>query len=1340
MQEHLVTKGFVCTVRSVEQSSACVVTLSGEELRIFFDFQIPSCASHGVHKRWVKNLRQAAGTSEKLKILGASFTSNRTWRITESSFCLRQCQILSGHDLRLFEAFTEKLPTQSSYPLIAASASSIEQSSVGVQQARCWQLCPLHDSHFSTIEPEGSDEHPRFDAGIASSVCAVRTVADGCIEHAMPIRIATGSTPAELIEAETKLNFWESVMVLGDHDDDDDDVPLNHVELSQGSPILLSCVSCKVPKVSSGITLRWPTGACMLELMPHESLSGVTYDQTEVDRFEWTDANGFPFPKFKLIAHHGEFMTKHDFQWPVHKTENQILLVRVVGKEISTQVVQHSSGETIQDLLHAEQIMVGPSVQVVGARNRLAEVEPLSTNLCSVPVVAVHFASPTGLVSIEIHDGDEISKHWVKRGTRLFEVFAFKPFHVAVDNEGFEMPWDMPIYQRVLITVSQRDDEMRSQTCSPTIPYEVETPHEIQQPDLQKDSGLTSIVRNATAEFQAKLLALVKVKQLNPERELAAQRLVMLCQHGAAMGDDEMTLHLKYVQTHSKAKVIGILSWHEEVNMWISSPLWVQDVLDDESQQAIAVIFHSNHWIPVHFNPGECCVTYWNGVALPANMTDRLCQVVAQGCEAQCRFVPTEDITGWCGFQALAVLFSIAACQDPINEQVDGPSLIEQLVEPTLLEKYQCRMSECPDPFLLNFASALRASFAQSQSRSPTSPSFHGKGHQDAQPSALLKNAGRIAGILIAKGHQSEEAMQVAQQLAEMNLAKCRNLGSVKENKAYSIILESCVEHQIEIKSLSTSQAVQRLQAFFRSKRPQRSQAKASEVDITKVTFLPKTFMIQNGEFVTPQQAWSPATKGLAIGNPKEVQHLADQAKLITEEANSVLTSMEITCKDPVKCNAMVVPVQDAVGNKALVRMYITHFGTKPVVRVPPKDGTISLPKFATLSLTVYREHADANFWQMFAGAPAKTLLAVLRDDPSAMPVSQIFSRRWTLDSKQVDPKIANMFSMLATVNDQEAHQWLKRSGFTQPPVYVSLKRSHEGDNSEAFRVIWTSKRLCEVVAATGSVKSQMGIVFKSPSSFGIRVPVGDFAESWKLVKGSAEVPTQLECNHKFIISALPPNITGTDLEAWGKEVGWQFRVLRKFSDSKYLVGSPNEPPTDQLSLNGHDVLLKEYVDFLRPKGQIVAGHLQVDIPNVGEQKDDLDPWAGKSIAPPAPPVSGGSGPWANYRSTTAPSRSSTVGGLSSEVADQHASRISTMESELQVLKEQIQNQHADNQHRFQQMDSKISNVSSQLRDSLQEALQEQSRSLIATFETLMRGSPKSNDKPNRSRSPKAKS
>ena len=99
--------------------------------------------------------------------------------------------------------------------------------------------------------------------------------------------------------------------------------------------------------------------------------------------------------------------------------------------------------------------------------------------------------------------------------------------------------------------------------------YEVEPPHEVQRQTCRKINVLYQLSDMQQRKFQAKL-ALVRVNQWNPKPILAVKRLVMLCRHGAVVGDDEMTVHLWYIQAHSRLNVIGILSWHASMNIWVS--------------------------------------------------------------------------------------------------------------------------------------------------------------------------------------------------------------------------------------------------------------------------------------------------------------------------------------------------------------------------------------------------------------------------------------------------------------------------------------------------------------------------------------------------------------------------------------------------------------------------------------------------------------------------------------------------------------------------------------------------------------------------------------------------
>ena len=91
--------------------------------------------------------------------------------------------------------------------------------------------------------------------------------------------------------------------------------------------------------------------------------------------------------------------------------------------------------------------------------------------------------------------------------------------------------------------------------------YEVEPPHEVQRQTCRKINVLYQLSDMQQRKFQAKL-ALVRVNQWNPKPILAVKRLVMMDRHGAVVGDDEMTVHLRCIQVHSSLNVIGLASFH----------------------------------------------------------------------------------------------------------------------------------------------------------------------------------------------------------------------------------------------------------------------------------------------------------------------------------------------------------------------------------------------------------------------------------------------------------------------------------------------------------------------------------------------------------------------------------------------------------------------------------------------------------------------------------------------------------------------------------------------------------------------------------------------------------
>lgn len=134
------------------------------------------------------------------------------------------------------------------------------------------------------------------------------------------------------------------------------------------------------------------------------------------------------------------------------------------------------------------------------------------------------------------------------------------------------------------------------------------------------------------------------------------------------------------------------------------------------------------------------------------------------------------------------------------------------------------------------------------------------------------------------------------------------------------------------------------------------------------------------------------------------------------------------------------------------------------------------------------------------------------------------------------------------------------------------------------------------------------------------------------------------------------------------------------------------------------------------------------------------DPWAPAAAGSKDRRTTGGV--WARYKPTSKPEAMQVEpsDGATDMIVKQ-ANRLTEVETQLRTLQEQMNADQKANQARFQQLDCNVQNMGSQLKITLEEALKQQSASLISTFDALLKRSPrnelsKEND---RSRSPREK-
>ena len=228
-------------------------------------------------------------------------------------------------------------------------------------------------------------------------------------------------------------------------------------------------------------------------------------------------------------------------------------------------------------------------------------------------------------------------------------------------------------------------------------------------------------------------------------------------------------------------------------------------------------------------------------------------------------------------------------------------------------------------------------------------------------------------------------------------------------------------------------------------------------------------------------------------------------------------------------------------------------------------------------------------------------------------------------------------------------------------------------------------------------------------------------------------MPSQVQSKFKYIFDGLPKGVSGPTIEAWAAETKWQIRVLKKFQDGRFLVGSDTVKPEVRLSLNGHEILIVEHQDRKPHPRPLVAGTLKSsDLGRDPFTIDGGDPWQ-KLLRPVSQVTSRPNNAWANYRpSSDTPMTDGdgpgTSGDPSEHILKQQSERITSIEAKMQTLEARLAEGQDSNNQKFETIEANICGIEQSLKGSLKEALSQQSEQLLATFESLRKRSPRSKD------------
>ena len=407
------------------------------------------------------------------------------------------------------------------------------------------------------------------------------------------------------------------------------------------------------------------------------------------------------------------------------------------------------------------------------------------------------------------------------------------------------------------------------------------------------------------------------------------------------IGDDEMAFMLSYAEEKSGIGFAGIYQWDAELGL-SKKDSGTTKLTEHKFGSRFGALVIQDHWIPFVITHGtDLCsvVDYGHSFEIPKPLLQKLCLQIFGHPRVIGHWVELLPEPGWCGFAAVSWILSkfatpvYARSMDEIQPHI---LQIQEIAGVELWSKIWNIEQRCPSD-RWKWVILLRHEFIISQITSPTVPVLHAGGHEDA---VLLKARGKIASVLISKGHQAKESIEIAETISRQlgGSKQVKQFAHQKEESIYHGVIERCQKSGIPISQAAQSAAAEKLQKFFRSKQ-QAKKGPTINFRLHDVSFPANAFADPNGDPLAVQENWTIVTRGVAIADPAEVQEVADAGRLVSTECCGALTLSAIKTTGLITSELITVQVTDAFQNKALIRVFLTQLGSKKVMKVPAKTS-----------------------------------------------------------------------------------------------------------------------------------------------------------------------------------------------------------------------------------------------------------------------------------------------------------------------------------------------------------------------------------------------------------------
>ena len=267
------------------------------------------------------------------------------------------------------------------------------------------------------------------------------------------------------------------------------------------------------------------------------------------------------------------------------------------------------------------------------------------------------------------------------------------------------------------------------------------------------------------------------------------------------------------------------------------------------------------------------------------------------------------------------------------------------------------------------------------------------------------------------------------------------------------------------------------------------------------------------------------------------------------------------------------------------------------------------------------------------------------------------------------------------TTASSEKVAFLRFSGFCG--FYISSVM--KDDTKDTHAIVWIPGNRVAVAQACATV-SHFGYV-RGNSNFGVRVAASDFEASYKLLRPESTFKPHLSLKFRFRVSPVPAEI---HQEVWAdisKKLQWDFKPIKKLSQTVWMIGAPTRPDFHDLCINNQVALIREISVRKTGVEDVLEGPRHKRVDSTSPTSSTVKPGQPNS----AVDVLQTHDPWSRFgQNRTQPSSVPVATATTRQVDGPVEQRMKTQDAKIAALETQLQSRHKDTSSHFADMEKKF--------------------------------------------------